>query len=84
MHAHPLVVAWFDPRSWGFGSEPAHEYVVRIQASRLRIISSMRPEQSMATGTHLILADFICPSILSYSRFFGYTIIPGRFLAVRL
>ena len=43
-----------DPRSWGFGSEPTHEYVVRTRASRLRAlrriiaglpdaVSSMRP-----------------------------------------
>ncbi|CAL5219675.1 g1562 [Coccomyxa viridis] len=53
-----LVGAWsagvIDPRSWGFGSEPAHEYVVRTRASRLRTrrriiaglpdaVSSMRP-----------------------------------------
>ena len=57
-HSPHLVGAWsagiIDPRSWGFGSEPAHEYVVRTRASRLRTlrriiaglpdaVSSMRP-----------------------------------------
>ena len=57
-HSPPLIGAWsagiIDPRSWGFGSEPAHEYVVRTRASRLRTlrriiaglpdaVSSMRP-----------------------------------------
>ena len=27
-----------DPRSWGFSSVPAHEYVVRDSASRLRAL----------------------------------------------
>ena len=30
-----------DPRSWSFGSEPAHEYVVRTRASRLRTLSTV-------------------------------------------
>ena len=53
-----MVGAWsdgvLDPRSWGFGSEPVHEYVVRSRASRLRTlrriiaglpdaVSAMRP-----------------------------------------
>ena len=53
-----LVGAWehgaVDPRSWGFGTQPAHEYVVRTRASRLRTlrriiaglpdaVSAMRP-----------------------------------------
>ena len=37
-----LVGAWsdgtVDPRSWGFSSVPAHEYVVRDSASRLRAL----------------------------------------------
>jgi len=37
-----MVGAWsdgvLDPRSWGFGSEPVHEYVVRSRASRLRTL----------------------------------------------
>ena len=37
-----LVGAWsngtMDPRSWGFSSVPAHEYVVRDSASRLRAL----------------------------------------------
>ena len=56
-HLH-MVGAWsdgvLDPRSWGFGSEPVHEYVVRSRASRLRTlrriiaglpeaVSAMRP-----------------------------------------
>ena len=37
-----LVGAWsdgiVDPRSWGFASAPAHEYVVRASVSRLRAL----------------------------------------------
>ncbi len=37
-----LVGAWsagiIDPRSWGFGSDPTNEYVVRTRASRLRTL----------------------------------------------
>ncbi len=60
LHAHEVVIsphllsAWsagvIDPRPWGFGSEPAHEYVVRTRLRTLRriivlqdAITSMRP-----------------------------------------
>ena len=41
-----MVGAWsdgvLDPRSWAFGSEPVHEYVVRSRASRLRTAAHPR------------------------------------------
>ncbi len=56
-----LVGAWsagvIDPRSWGFGSEPAHEYVVRTRASRLRtlrrIIAGLPDAVSSDAASHL-------------------------------
>ena len=45
-----MVGAWsagiVDPRSWGFSSVPAHEYVVRACASRLRAVRRIRAAQT--------------------------------------
>jgi len=49
-----LVGAWsdgsLDPRSWGFGSEPVHEYVVRSRASRLRTLRRIIAGLPQAVG----------------------------------
>ena len=49
-----LVGAWpdgtVDPRSWGFSSVPAHEYVVRDSASRLRALRRILAGQQDAVS----------------------------------
>ena len=49
-----IVGAWshgtVDPRSWGFSSVPAHEYVVRDSASRLRALRRILAGQEDAVS----------------------------------
>ena len=57
-----------DPRSWGFGSEPAQEYVVRTRASRLRTLRRMLSAPcGQPSGQHSMVMSTVASAAASSS-----------------